>query len=63
MAVENADNFSDVSMDDEERDSNWTGNRDIPNPLSQAMRKKAKKRFKSNKLRTTRKLLVKEVKK
>ena len=33
VAVENADNFSDVSMDDEERDPNWTGNSDIPNPF------------------------------
>ena len=33
MAVENADNFSDGSMDDEERDPNWTGDSDIPNPF------------------------------
>ena len=33
VAVENADNFSDVSMDDEESDPNWTGDSDIPNPF------------------------------
>ena len=33
VAVENADNFSDVSKDDEVRDPNWTGDRDIPNPF------------------------------
>ena len=33
VAVENADNFSDVSMDDEERDPNWTGDSDMPNPF------------------------------
>ena len=33
VAVENADNFSDVSMTDEEGDSNWTGDSDITNPF------------------------------
>ena len=33
VAVENTDNFSDVSMDDEEKDPNWTGDSDIPNPF------------------------------
>ena len=33
VPVENADNFSDVSMDDEERDPKWTGDSDIPNPF------------------------------
>ena len=33
VAVENADNFRDVSMDDEERDPNWTGDSNIPNPF------------------------------
>ena len=33
VAVENADNFSEVSMDDEEREPNWTGNSDITNPF------------------------------
>ena len=33
VAVENADNFGVVSMDDEERDPNWTSDSDIPNPF------------------------------
>ena len=33
VAVENADIFSDVSMDNEKRDPNWTGDNDIPNPV------------------------------
>ena len=33
VPVENADKFSNISMDDEERDPNWTDDSDIPNPF------------------------------
>ena len=41
MAVENADKFSDVSMDDKERDPNWTGDSDIPNPFKSSDEEKS----------------------
>ena len=41
VAVESADNFSDVSMDDEERDPNWTGDSDIPNPFESSDEEKS----------------------
>ena len=53
VAVEDADNFSDVSINDE-RDPNWTGGTTYQTHSSPAMKRKSIKWLQKNKLRTTR---------
>ena len=54
-AVENADIFSDVSMNDEEKDPNWTGDSDIPNSFESSNEEENNEAVEKLQIATTRK--------